>query len=312
MSFTIRPLQTEDYPATTEIYNAQNEPHHQVSNAELKAADERLQRRPHYHLLSAVEDGEVIGRGQVGARQGDEEPGKFWTWFFVREDRQGRGVDSAMFDAGLELLSGQDPKSLWTCIREDFLPSLAYLQEREYQEQFRSWGAELVLEKFEPGSFDQYRHVLANSGVSLHSYGELASDPSRDTKLAALQAELEDDAPHHEPIIPKRHPTSADPAVLLDSYVVAVADAEYVGMACLISQGRFPSVAGSGLTGVKREYRGRGIGTALLAHTSAWAKDRGYLEVNGGGAGTNAPLLKAIKRVGFEVEPAWITLAKFL
>src|SRR5690606_39015489 len=143
-------------------------------------------------------------------------------------------------------------------------------------------------------------------------YAELGSNPSRDSKLAALQAELEEDAPHFEPIIPKRHPTPDDPETILDSLVVAVVDGEYVGMAGLRKEERFPTMAGSGLTGVKRTYRDRGIGTALLAHTSEWAKKHGFEEVNGGGAGTNAPMLKIVRRIGFDVEPAWITFAKFL
>lgn len=312
MNYTIRPLQTEDYPAVTEIYNEQNEPHHHLSEEELRRSDERTQERMFYRLLSAVEDGDVIARGQVGERLGDNPAGKYWAWFFVREDCCGLGVDTALFDAALELLAGREPKSLWTCIREDFVPAAAYLSERAYEEQFRSWGANLDLAGFEPRPFDSYEDGLAQRGIELRAYAELASDPGRDAKLTALQAELEEDAPHCEPIIPKSHPTPRDPATLLDSYVVAVHGGAYVGMASLTGQPRSPTVAGSGLTGVRHEYRDQGIATALLAHTSRWAKERGYTEVNGGGAGANAPMLKVIRRLGFDVEPAWITFAKFL
>lgn len=83
-------------------------------------------------------------------------------------------------------------------------------------------------------------------------------------------------------------------------------------MASLTREERSPTFAGSGLAGVRREYRNRGIGTALMAHACAWAKEHGYAEVNAGGAGVNAPMLKVIRRIGFDVEPAWITFAKFL
>ncbi len=63
---------------------------------------------------------------------------------------RGTGVDSAMFDAGLDLLAGRDRKRLWTCVREDFLPAFSYLRERGREEQFRSWGAHLRLEGFDP------------------------------------------------------------------------------------------------------------------------------------------------------------------
>lgn len=312
MKYQIRPLQAEDYPEVTEIYNSQNEPHHHLTEEELRGSHARAEERSFHRVLSAAYDGEVIAMGQFGERAGDNPPGKFWAWFFVREDRVGTGVDTALFDAALEQLADREPKSVWTCIREDFVPAAAYLSERAYQEQFRSWGASLELADFVPHEFDGFKDALTRRSIVLRTYAELSDDPGRDAKLAALQAELEDDAPHCEPIIPKRHPAPGDPKTLLDSYVVAVHDGSYVGLASLTNQPRFPTVAGSGLTGVKREYRNQGIGTALLAHTSAWAKERGYEEVNGGGAGANAPMLKAIRRTGFEVEPAWVTFAKYL
>ncbi|MBX3142532.1 MAG: GNAT family N-acetyltransferase [Trueperaceae bacterium] len=312
MSLSIRPLNAEDYPATTEIFNAQNEPDHRLSNDQLRASDERLRQRGTHLLLSAVDDRDVIGRGQISEWPDDGEPGKFWTWFFVCEDRRGTGVDSAMFDAGLELLAGRDPTSLWTCVREDFLPTFGYLRERGYEEQFRSWGAHLVLNDLELRALATYRDAVAERGVTLRTYQELASDPSRDAKLSALQDELEEEAPHFEPIIPKRHPRPSDSGVLLGSYVVAVVEGEYVGIASLNGEEGSASMAGSGLVGVRREFRNRGIGTALLAHTSSWAKERGFSEVNAGGAGANAAMLNVVGRVGFDVEPAWVTLAKFL
>ena len=312
MKYKIRPLQAEDYPEVIEIYNSQNEPHHQLSEAELRGAHARAGERNFHRVLGAVDDGELVAMGQFGERPGDNPPGKFWAWFFVREDRVGTGADTTLFDAALEQLADRQPTSVWTCVREDFVPAAAYLSERAYEEQFRSWGASLDLAEFVPVEFGGYENALTQRGIELRTYAELATDPDRDARLAALQSELEDHAPHCEPIIPKRHPAPHHPKMLLDSYVVAVHKGAYVGLASLTNQPRFPTVAGSGLTGVKREYRNQGIGTALLAHTSTWAKERGYEEVNGGGAGVNAPMLKAIRRIGFDVEPAWVTLAKFL
>lgn len=312
LSYTIRPLRPEDYPATTEIYNAQNEPHHQLTTDELRQADRRALARGSYHLLTGTSDGKVIARGQVGVRADDDAPGKFWAWFFVHNDHVGRGADTAMYDAALELLADHEPKSLWTCIREDFVPRAAYLADKDYEEQFRSWGAHLELGSFDAGPFRHYADALIPLGIELVSYAQLDEDPDRNRKLADLQAELEDDAPHNEPIIPKNHPTPQDPATGLDSFVVAVHGAEYVGMASLTRQQHFPDVPGSGLVGVRRAYRNQGIGTALVAHTSAWAKTQGFEEVNMGGGGANAPMLKVIRRLGFDVEPAWVTFAKFL
>ena len=313
MKITIRSTKPEDYPALVEIYNDQNEPHHQLTEDELRSAHERARKQRYCHHLTALVDGDVVGSGDIGERPPDNPPGKFWGWFFVRHDFQGEGIDTALWDEALVLLNDRDPTSLWTCVREDFVPSAGYLRERSYQEQFRSWGANLDLGEFEPGRFEQYSEGLRERGIELRTLDDLASHSLRDDKLMALQSELEEDVPYFEPIIPKRHPTIEDEEMLRESIIVAVHEDEFVGMASLHdSQPRFLDVAGCGLTGVKEGFRNSGVATALMVSTAAWAKDRGYREVNAGGAGTNAPILKVIRRLGFEVEPAWITLARFL
>ena len=311
MKFTIRPTRPEDYPALVEIYNDQNEPHHQLTEDELRGAHERARSRRYCHHLTALVDGEVVGYGDIGERPPDNPPGKFWGWFFVRRDLQGEGIDSALWDEALSRLNDRGPRKIWTCVREDFVAAARYLEERSYQEQFRSWGANLDLGEFAPERFEQYSKGLRDRGIEFRTLDDLASDSLRDDKLMALQAELEEDAPYFEPVIPKRHPSIEDEEMLRESIIVAVHEDEFVGVASLHDkQPRFPDVAGCGLTGVKEEFRNSGVATALMVCTAAWAKDRGYREVNAGGAGTNAPMLKVIRRLGFDVEPAWITLAR--
>jgi hypothetical protein len=92
--------------------------------------------------------------------------------FFVCEDHQGQG-DSAVFDAAVKRLAERNPKSLWTCVREDFVHAPGYLRERRYEEQFRSRGAHLDLARFNPKAFDRYRDVLISQGIELRTYAEL-------------------------------------------------------------------------------------------------------------------------------------------
>lgn len=312
MSITIRTVRPEDYPALTDIYNSQNEPHHHLTEHELRESDRRANERVFYRRLIALVNGEVVGTGQFGERPSDNPPGKYWAWFFVRSDYQNKGVDTALWDEALSLLGEREPASLWTNVREDFVASAGYLRDRAYQEQFRSWGANLDLSKFDAGEFKHYTDRLSSHGIELHTYEELASDPRRDEKLVALQVEVEQDAPHFEPIIPKRNPTVKDRDTLLDSVIVAVRGNEYLGMASLLKPRRFSSVPGSGFTGVKASYRNLGVATALKALAATRAQRQGYSEVNAGGAGANNAILKVNQRLGFATEPAWITYAKFL
>lgn len=67
-----------------------------------------------------------------------------------------------------------------------------------------------------------------------------------------------------------------------------------------------------GLTGVVRAWRNRGVATALKARTVQIARELGCRELNAGGGGVDTPMLRVNRKLGFEIEPAWITFAKKL
>ena len=321
--FVVRPFLPEDYPAAASIQNAQNEPHHQTTAEKMRERDARFApatdstadsaadsspARP-FARLTAEADGEVVGTGYYVRRPDDDTPGRIWVGFHVRADYQNKGVDTAMFDAALAALKPHHPASLWTTVRSDFVPLAGYLADRGFEEAFRSWGGDLDLITFDPARFAALEPKLRAEGIHIRTFAELAGDAARGPELLELHQSLEEDAPHFEPVIPKEHPDFRDPDTLLESYVVAVRGEDYVGLASLHKTDD-EAVLGCGLTGVSRPYRGRGVGTALMARAAAWAKREGYRTLNTGGAGDNTPVLALNRRLGFDIEPAWLTFVK--
>jgi len=57
----------------------------------------------------------------------------------------------------------------------------------------------------------------------------------------------------------------------------------------------------SWLGGVLPEYRRRGVGQALMDFQHAWAKERGYLNVETGTIKNNVPMMMLNLRSGFEI-----------
>jgi GNAT superfamily N-acetyltransferase len=85
-----------------------------------------------------------------------------------------------------------------------------------------------------------------------------------------------------------------------DSFFVAVSTpaAEYVGMSILWVSKDGVSLQ-SGMTGVSRAYRRRGIGLALKVRAIAWARTHGYVAINTRNATNNWPILAVNERLGF-------------
>jgi GNAT superfamily N-acetyltransferase len=94
---------------------------------------------------------------------------------------------------------------------------------------------------------------------------------------------------------------------ILDSCHVAVeAGDSYVGIASMRGK-QGEDHLGCGFTGVSRDRRNLGVATALKARALAVAKEQVCLEANAGGGGGDGAMQRVNRRLGFEIEPAWIT-----
>lgn len=310
MTLIIRSARPDDYPAIASIHNAQNEPDFHATPERLRAADESSAvRDPAFRRVVAESDGSVIGTGDLRSTwAGEAHPGRYWTLLCVRADHRQEGVDVRMLHHAIGELPEQ-VQEVWTCIREDFVPAAGFLAPEGFEEHFRSWGAHLDLSSFDPERFAPLVNALERDGVRLVGYHDLADDPDRDRRLVDLQRELEEDALTLEPVVPGLHDDVTSSGLLLDATSVAVAaDGTYIGIASLVGDpaGKLLSC---GFTGVARPYRNRGIATALKARAAQIAKGMGCVELNAGGGGVDTPILHVNRKLGFEIEPAWITFA---
>jgi GNAT superfamily N-acetyltransferase len=65
-----------------------------------------------------------------------------------------------------------------------------------------------------------------------------------------------------------------------------------------------------GLTGVRREYRGKGVAMALKLKTIEYAQRHGYAVIKTWNESNNVGMLAINEKLGFVRQPAWVTFAK--
>ncbi len=312
MPLTIRPLAPEDYAQAVPIYNAQNEPHFQLTVEGMQRGDYAAPRTdPLYRWYVAEDQNDVVALGYLTSGwAGPPVPGRYWTNVFTRRDYRNKGVDTRLLEHALHD-TRVSAKEVWSCVRSDFIAASGYLRAWGFREQFRTYGSELLSSRVDTSLLSAYIGDLESQGIRLLPYA-VVGEPAREEVLLALHAEAEEDAPHHEPIVPRTHPDFRSPDTDPESVFVAVTEeGRVVGQAFLYKphQGNEGLKAGFGLTGVARAYRSQGIGTALKARAILYGLEKGYREFGGGGARENEAMLRVNRKLGVEIEPDWVTLA---
>jgi GNAT superfamily N-acetyltransferase len=298
----------EDYPVISEIHNAQNEPDLHRSPEQLKYLDDACrQRDARYRRYVAVARGEVVATGYFRRDWGGTTYyDRCWIGLHTRRDHQQQGVDTQLLHHGLRDMDPPAPE-VWTVVREDFVEQAGFLRDEGFEVQGRTWGAHLDLGAFDPQKFQNVQRRLEAEGVRFLPYQTLG-DPDKHARVQALHAEAKRDMPLFEPVVTPDFDDVEDEATLPETVTVAVTGAgEIVGVSSI---DRGEQMLHFGLTAVTKPYRNRGVGRVLKALTAGAAKASGHVHVNSGGAGTDTPILRVNRALGFEIEPAWLTLAR--
>ncbi len=296
----------DEYTAVSDIHNAQNEPdlHYtpeQFQHIDLQAAEQDASARRYIAVL----DGEVIATGYLRHDWwGHKYPGRYWTGIYVRKDYRNQRIDTQLLHYALENLNAP-VKEVWTVVREDFIEPAGFLRDEGFLEQGRTWGAHLDLTTFDVNKFRELKEGLERENIRFLPYATL-NDPKKHAKVQALHAEAKRDMPLFEPVATAEFDDVEDEATLPETVIVAVKDGEIVGVS---SVDRGDRMLHFGLTAVNEPYRYRGVGRVLKALSADATKKLGHTHINSGSAGTDTPILRVNRALGFDIEPAWLTLA---
>jgi GNAT superfamily N-acetyltransferase len=303
-SIAVRPAVPSDAETIASISNANNEPHFQTTPARKL---EEIEKHPDAWLI-AEQNGQRVG---CATRWSWSENGLDRIAVYSHPEHRNPDINAKLLEAIEALVRSRAGTRLFDTTRADFLKHASHL--KSFREVFRSFGAELELDQFDPQTFAHLEPELFARGIEIKSYADLESDPERDAKLEAIQAEAIQaeamaDLPGFEPVVPTQ--MDFKDRKLWDPFFIAVRGNEYLGFASLDGSNDHLHIDAGG---VARANRMQGIGLALGARLMSWAKLRGSpVDIGDGGAKSNIAHIRLLERLGFELEPDWITFEKIL
>ena len=297
----IRNVQTRDYGIIAEIHNACWPSHPTTAEAQL-----RLDRSFGRERFVFERRGEVIGQSFLETRSQTA-----YLDLSVRPDCQGRGFGSRLYTFFAPRF--RKMPSVTCLVREDHPFALGFAVQRGFREVQRSWHQSLDVSRFDSAPFRDLGMELERDGYVIKSFASI-TDPDRERKLHALYAKTSLDVPGVTDIPDferYRARTFESDLFVADATLVALKDGEWVGHTG--THQRTPDAPlewHTGMTGVLREHRGRGLALALKLHAIELARARGILEIHTNNASTNAGMLALNAKLGFVHGAAQIQLER--
>lgn len=193
------------------------------------------------------------------------------------------------------------------------------LKSRGFVEVSRVFDLRLNVAAADVSLFAPLRKQIEDQGILISTFAdERVRDPRCVEKLYELTTLLSQDDPARGQIVPAEYNAREAlmwlemPYVIPDAYFIAKHGDEYVGVSDVSLFEALPRGLTQGFTGVKREYRGRGLATVLKFCGIAYAQSHGYQIIQSFNKPEHVGIRALNEKLGFEVMFEYVSLEKCL
>jgi mycothiol synthase len=294
-----------DYPGTVE---------------EQRHRDEIWDHSKYFMRRIVVEEGgRIVGAGDLNHERWTFHPDKLHIGVMVDPDARKRGLGTALYEDLLRAARERKATELVTGVKESMADGVEFAMHRGFTESKRDWESRLDVTSFDASAFAEAPNRVAAEGITITTLAqELARDPEAIHAVYALDCDCGRDVPSTDPFTPLpfeswRKEVLESPNSTPDAWYMAVdRSGRYLGVSNLWRSLEDPSFIWQGLTGVRREARGKGIAMALKLKTVEYAREHGIREIKTWNDQRNRPMLRINEAMGFAKQPAWIELRKDL
>lgn len=193
------------------------------------------------------------------------------------------------------------------------------LKRRDFNETARIIDLRLNLATADVSDLALLEESFLQRGITISTFAEeRVNDPNCVEKLYELNRSLAQDDPAKSPLNPPRYNAREAlmwlemPYVLPDAYFIAKRGDDYVGVSDVSLYEAMPGGLTQGFTGVNREYRRKGLATALVLSEIRYARANGYQIIQSLNRPEQTAILSLQKKLGFERLHEHVTLEKCL
>ncbi|MEM7033133.1 MAG: GNAT family N-acetyltransferase [Chloroflexota bacterium] len=300
---------SEDYNAVANVMNiVWREPI--ITADDLRGVDEEHPSHLVHHRFVAEADDEIVGFGSFSHNERFYHRQRFWVHLDVLPDWRQRGAGTQLYDHMLVIMQteyGANELHAETTDSRDY--SIRFLEKRGFWENKREPQSRLGLAKFDGTPFQGLETKMAAMGIEIRALSDLMrDDPQALYQVYELHQMLVFDVPDPAPRTKvdfdswQNGYSVTNPYYLPEAHFMALHDNAYIGLTSLWGS-KTDEKLYTGMSGVKREYRRKGLATALKLRAIAFAQAQGTRALLTSNNDTN-PMLQLNLKLGFEIYDA--------
>jgi GNAT superfamily N-acetyltransferase len=315
--FNFKPFEYTDYEyrVFSEIWNAYY-PDEVYAPDELRHGDELRDPKYIFQRYVVEENGDIIGFCVYRETPFEYEPGKLHIAIYLVLDHLEQSYQNALYNFLIAQVAQHNPTKLVSMAREDKPERLHFYLDHGFRQVMRSPRSRLAVQDFETSRYAPLLDKLRKENIELISAAELsARDPDWIPKWREIEWLLMQDVPSTAPPekqSPAVYEKQAEaPGFFPEGCFFALDKGEMIALSFLWRTPADDSIIFTGLTGTKREYRRRGIATALKVKSIQVAQKSG-VEVIETSNEENNPMFQLNLQLGYRPAAAWLQLEKIL
>lgn len=283
-------------------------PMHKLGALEFTRDVETLRPELQRFIQVATVDDEFIGFAMSQRYAGSYHPQKFMIEIAVEEPFRSRGIGSALLDAAEARLSEFQLLSLTAQVSESAEDSMKFVTNRGFIEQKRDFVSYLDVD-----AFDRSNWSTRVEGFEFLPFEELDTPAFRVAWYDAFN-EVRPDIPRSAPPTPIafdffNEQIIEEPDFAPDLSYFVLENQQLVGFSGAFHN-RDLNQVDQWLTAIRRPWRGKGLTLPLKVNQILGAKRLGIPKVQTDNDSRNTPMLRVNEQLGFEREPAVLSMCK--
>jgi GNAT superfamily N-acetyltransferase len=277
-------------------------------------------RSPQYPFFRDIvlRDGQVVAFVETYQNRYAFHPQKYHCRMYVEPQYDDADVRPAVLEHVLVRLADKDLIAILSGMLDDKPYAMRFFEEYGFEKVAEEKISRLDVTRFESSAFEDTLRRVRESGIEIVPLPLLQQrDPQWQRNLYDLDVTVNRDIPStgekHYPDFEEWLPWRlAGPTYDPEAWFIALDGEAYVGHTKGdISRDSNPLQFNTGVTTVRRDYRRRGIATALKVHIIEFARQEGVQQIVTTNDSQN-PMYRLNLKLGFEPMPSWVRVEKTL